>query len=123
MKKSDTERPCAILRTQRKSVLEKATRVRQGEVELTQDDFREDMDVAVAEPSRSFAGRLREWGNKLFSKIEETLELIDQGLNNLSEWHLVVSPLGALFATLMMVVFIGEAIREAFDPKVFSRLR
>ena len=32
-------------------------------------------------------------------------------------------PLGALFVTLLMVVFIGEAIREAFDPKVFSRLR
>jgi ABC-type dipeptide/oligopeptide/nickel transport system permease subunit len=34
-----------------------------------------------------------------------------------------VFPLSALFLTLMMVVFIGEAIREAFDPKVFSRLR
>ena len=26
-------------------------------------------------------------------------------------------PLGAMFTTLMMVVFIGEAVREAFDPK------
>lgn len=50
-------------------------------------------------------------------------ELVGQGLDNISEWHLVVFPLGALFATLMMVVFIGEAVREAFDPKVFSRLR
>ena len=31
--------------------------------------------------------------------------------------------LAALFLTLLMVVFIGEAVREAFDPKVFSRLR
>ena len=50
-------------------------------------------------------------------------ELVGQGLDNISEWHLVVFPLGALFLTLMMVVFIGEAVREAFDPKVFSRLR
>ena len=27
------------------------------------------------------------------------------------------------FATGFLVVFIGEAIREAFDPKVFARLR
>lgn len=50
-------------------------------------------------------------------------ELVNQGLGNIREWHLVVAPLGALFATLLMIVFIGEAIREAFDPKVFSRLR
>jgi len=28
-----------------------------------------------------------------------------------------------VFVTLLLVVFIGEAIREAFDPKEFSRLR
>lgn len=50
-------------------------------------------------------------------------ELVGQGLENIAKWHLVVFPLSALFVTLMMVVFIGEAIREAFDPKVFSRLR
>jgi microcin C transport system permease protein len=50
-------------------------------------------------------------------------ELVSQGKNNIYDWHLVICPLGALFATLLMVVFIGEAIREAFDPKVFSRLR
>lgn len=50
-------------------------------------------------------------------------ELVNQGLSNITKWHLVLFPLGALFATLLMVVFIGEAIREAFDPKVFSRLR
>ncbi|MAF65064.1 MAG: peptide ABC transporter permease [Planctomycetes bacterium] len=50
-------------------------------------------------------------------------ELVGQGLDNITEWHLVLFPLGALFATLMMVVFIGEAVREAFDPKVYSRLR
>lgn len=50
-------------------------------------------------------------------------ELVGQGLANIQKWHLVLFPLGALFATLLMVVFIGEAIREAFDPKVYSRLR
>lgn len=52
-------------------------------------------------------------------------ELIGQGRNVIAEgvWHLVAFPLGALFCTLIMVVFIGEAIREAFDPKVYSRLR
>ena len=50
-------------------------------------------------------------------------ELVGQGLDHLTDWHLVIFPLTALFLTLMMVVFIGEAIREAFDPKVFARLR
>ncbi len=51
-------------------------------------------------------------------------EMVSQGLDSgVTEWHLIVFPLGALFLTLIMIVFIGEAIREAFDPKVFSRLR
>jgi microcin C transport system permease protein len=50
-------------------------------------------------------------------------EMVNQGLESITKWHLIVFPLIALFFTLMMVVFIGEAIREAFDPKVFSRLR
>jgi microcin C transport system permease protein len=50
-------------------------------------------------------------------------ELVNQGLDNIYEWHLIFFPLGALFATLLMVVFIGEAVREAFDPKPYSRLR
>jgi microcin C transport system permease protein len=50
-------------------------------------------------------------------------ELIGQGMDNLSKWWLVFFPLGALFTTLLLVVFIGEAVREAFDPKEYSRLR
>jgi microcin C transport system permease protein len=50
-------------------------------------------------------------------------ELVNQGKQNMEAWHLVTFPLLALFCTLMLVVFIGEAVREAFDPKVFSRLR
>ena len=50
-------------------------------------------------------------------------ELINQGMANLAKWWLVFFPLGALFATLLLVVLIGEAVREAFDPKEHSRLR
>ena len=50
-------------------------------------------------------------------------ELIGQGVDNLTKWWLVVFPLGAMFITLLLVVFIGEAVREAFDPKEFSQLQ
>jgi microcin C transport system permease protein len=50
-------------------------------------------------------------------------ELISQGTENLTKWWLVFFPLAALFITLLLVVFIGEAIREAFDPKEFSQLQ
>ena len=50
-------------------------------------------------------------------------ELIGQGMENLTTWWLVFFPLGALFITLLLVVFIGEAVREAFDPKEFSQLQ
>ena len=50
-------------------------------------------------------------------------ELISQGTENLTKWWLVFFPLIALFITLLLVVFIGEAVREAFDPKEFSQLQ
>ena len=50
-------------------------------------------------------------------------ELIGQGREHIRDWHLVAFPLIAMFITLQLIVFIGEAVREAFDPKVFSRLR
>ena len=50
-------------------------------------------------------------------------ELLVQGKANLQYWHLVIVPLSAIGGTLFLITFIGEAIREAFDPKVFSRLR
>lgn len=51
-------------------------------------------------------------------------QLVQQGMDDITfAWWLVLTPLSALFMTLLMVVFIGEAVREAFDPKVFSRLR
>lgn len=50
-------------------------------------------------------------------------ELINQGVMNLRHWWLIMFPLLALFITLLLIVFIGEAVREAFDPKEHSRLR
>lgn len=50
-------------------------------------------------------------------------QMIGVGLANLRQYWLVLVPFSALFLTLTLVVFIGEGIREAFDPKVFSRLR
>lgn len=50
-------------------------------------------------------------------------QLMQQGLSNIDNWWLIITPLLAMFFTLLTIVFIGEAIREAFDPKVYSRLR
>ena len=51
--------------------------------------------------------------------------LLRQGLGeNLATYpHLAIIAIAALALTLFCVVMIGEAVREAFDPKVFSRLR
>lgn len=50
-------------------------------------------------------------------------ELMSQGMSQLRSPWLVFAPISALFVTLMLVSFIGEAVREAFDPKQYSRLR
>jgi microcin C transport system permease protein len=50
-------------------------------------------------------------------------ELISQGTNYLTDWWLIFFPLAAVFVTLLLIVFIGEAVRNAFDPKEYSRLR
>jgi len=50
--------------------------------------------------------------------------LLRQGLENVRfHPHLTIIPSAALALTLFCVVMVGEAVREAFDPKVFSRLR
>jgi microcin C transport system permease protein len=50
-------------------------------------------------------------------------ELMGQGLENIDNWWLIMTPLTVMFLTLLCITFIGEAIREAFDPKVYSRLK
>ena len=49
-------------------------------------------------------------------------ELLTQGLQNLQAPWIAVSTVLALFITLLLATFIGEGVREAFDPKSFSRL-
>jgi microcin C transport system permease protein len=44
-------------------------------------------------------------------------ELLSQGWQNMDAWWIASSVVAALVVTLMTVTFIGEAIREAFDPK------
>lgn len=50
-------------------------------------------------------------------------ELANQGVEEIHNWWLIVSSIMAIFSTLLTISFIGEGVREAFDPKVFSRLR
>ena len=47
-------------------------------------------------------------------------ELLKRGLDNLNAPWIVTSAFGGLVVVLILVTFIGEAIREAFDPKKFT---
>jgi microcin C transport system permease protein len=47
-------------------------------------------------------------------------ELLSQGTANLHAPWIVTSVVAAMTAVLLMVAYVGEAIREAFDPKQFS---
>ncbi len=50
-------------------------------------------------------------------------DLIDQALNpdNRDKLWLTLAPFGAITATLLIVTFIGESVREAFDPKQYAK--
>jgi microcin C transport system permease protein len=47
-------------------------------------------------------------------------ELLEQGTANLQAPWIVTSVVAAMAIVLLMVTYIGEAIREAFDPKQFT---
>ena len=47
-------------------------------------------------------------------------ELLAQGTANLQHPWIVTSVVTAMTAILLMVAYVGEAIREAFDPKQFT---
>ena len=47
-------------------------------------------------------------------------ELLQQGLANLDAWWIGGSVIFAMFITLLTVTFVGEAVREAFDPKLHT---
>jgi microcin C transport system permease protein len=49
-------------------------------------------------------------------------ELLQQGLNNLYAPWIAVATVVSLFVTLMLTNFLGEGVREAFDPKSEDRL-
>ncbi|MEM7014030.1 MAG: ABC transporter permease subunit, partial [Verrucomicrobiota bacterium] len=50
-------------------------------------------------------------------------ELLKRGTDNLNAPWIVSSAFGGLVTVLLLVTFIGEAIREAFDPKKFTTYR
>lgn len=47
-------------------------------------------------------------------------ELLDQGMNNMEAYWITGSVVTMLVLILTMVTFVGEAVREAFDPKKFT---
>ena len=47
-------------------------------------------------------------------------DLLSQGTDNLDSPWIVTSVVTAMIVVLLMVTYIGEAIREAFDPKRFT---
>lgn len=44
-------------------------------------------------------------------------ELLAQGKNNISAWWLSISTFSVLVGTLVLLIFIGEALREAMDTR------
>jgi len=48
-------------------------------------------------------------------------ELLQQGKSNLDSPWIVMSVVTSIVSVLVMVTFIGEAVRAAFDPKKFTR--
>lgn len=47
-------------------------------------------------------------------------ELLQQGWTAMDAWWIAGSVIVAMIATLITVTFIGEAVREAFDPKLHT---
>ena len=44
-------------------------------------------------------------------------ELLSQGKANIAAWWLTLTTFGVLVGTLVMLIFIGEALREALDTR------
>ncbi|MEH6551991.1 MAG: ABC transporter permease [Pseudomonadales bacterium] len=47
-------------------------------------------------------------------------EMLSQGIQNLDAPWIVASVVGSMTVVLVMVTYIGEAVREAYDPRKFS---
>ena len=50
-------------------------------------------------------------------------ELLQQAQQNTSSWWLILYPSLLLFLTMLLTVFVGEGLRDTFDPKPNSRYR
>jgi microcin C transport system permease protein len=48
-------------------------------------------------------------------------ELLAQGKSNIEAWWLSLSTFAVLVGTLILLIFIGEALRETFDPRQLLR--
>ncbi len=49
-------------------------------------------------------------------------ELMRQGMDNIFSYWLSLYPVLALFGVLLLIAFVGEGIRDAFDPKDYGRM-
>lgn len=49
-------------------------------------------------------------------------ELLRQAQAHLGAWWLIVYPALALFAVMLLCVFIGEGVRDAYDPRPLTKL-
>lgn len=49
-------------------------------------------------------------------------ELMRQGMGNIFSYWLSVFPVLALFLVLLLIAFVGEGIRDAFDPKEYHKM-
>lgn len=47
-------------------------------------------------------------------------ELLNQGWRNLSDYWIGLSVITGIVVTLTLITFIGEAVREAYDPKKYT---
>ena len=44
-------------------------------------------------------------------------ELLNQGKNNLDAWWISITTFGVLMVTLLLLIMIGDALRDALDPR------
>ena len=49
-------------------------------------------------------------------------ELLKQAQADPSSWWLIFFPAAALFIVMLLTVFVGEGLRDAFDPRQKSKL-
>jgi microcin C transport system permease protein len=50
-------------------------------------------------------------------------ELLHQGLGNIFSYWLSLFPAAFLFFILLLTAFVGEGVRDAFDPREYFKLK